>query len=780
MKLTAGLLALAATILLGAMCLPAAAATTDVPQASWPSTITDGNVTATVYEPQPTSWPDRTTLNATAAVILKKAGSSTPVVGTIDLSAATSTDFEGRWVTITNIRILGTHFPMLNTNQAAQLQANITAVAAKLTARKIPLDTLLLALKSAPTQAQPVATNNTPPLIYYSAQPASLVVLDGQPVLAPISGTGLSFVVNTNWSLFQLSTNNQWYLLDNNSWLTAPNFAGPYKPAGTLPADFSKLPNDSSFADVRKYVSNPAPSGPTPAVFVSTTPAQIIVTKGPPQVAAISGTSLQYVTNTGADLVYAPATKTYYVLFSGRWFSATSLNGPWTYATPNLPPDFALIPPDGPIGDALANVPGTAQAQAAVITAQIPQQASMPRSTTTQVTYVGAPNFQPITSTPMQYAVNTSSQVILAAGQYYACENGAWFVSATPNGPWVLASVVPQVIYTIPPTSPLYPVTYVRIYSVTPTVIVTGYTAGYTLGMVTALGVIVYGTGYYYPPYIIAARVPVYFPYPYTYAGGIAYNPASGAWVRGGSVYGPYGGAGAWSSYNPRTGTYAHGSAVWGPYGGSAHGSFVNPYTGRYGSTQQNWNQYSRWGSSTVTGPNRTINTASASNAYGSVGAFNSSTGAQGAGVRTANGSAGVVKGSGGDVYAGKDGNVYQHSDDGWSKWNNGWQPVTPPATPPKNPPATQNRPQGGMTPPQQAENRPQTPAAPPPQNRPQTMPQNFGGGQNRPTQFDPGTYNQLQSDRSARQGGGQRQQFGGGGFGGGGFGGGGGFRRRE
>src|SRR6185312_2455165 len=42
--------------------------------------------------------------------------------------------------------------------------------------------------------------------------------------------------------------------------------------------------------------------------------------------------------------------------------------------------------------------------------------------------------------------------------------------------------------------------------------------------------------------------------------------------------------------------------------------------------------------------------------------------------------SGGAVKTQSGDVYAGHDGNVYQHTDDGWSKWDNGsWQQVNPP-----------------------------------------------------------------------------------------------------
>src|SRR5262249_12019639 len=72
---------------------------------------------------------------------------------------------------------------------------------------------------------------------------------------------------------------------------------------------------------------------------------------------------------------------------------------------------------------------------------------------------------------------------------------------------------------------------------------------------------------------------------------------------------------------------------------------------------------------------------ASASNARGSVGAFSSSTGAEGAGVHTARGNnAAVARGANGNVYAGADGNVYRHTDNGWSKWNDGgWQPVQRP-----------------------------------------------------------------------------------------------------
>jgi hypothetical protein len=154
-------------------------------------------------------------------------------------------------------------------------------------------------------------------------------------------------------------------------------------------------------------------------------------------------------------------------------------------------------------------------------------------------------------------------------------------------------------------------------------------------------------------------------------------------WAHGGTVYGPYGGASAWAAYNPNTGFYAHGSATWDNGYGTAYASFTNPTTGRSGSTTQNVNPYGRWGSSVVSGPNQTVQTASGRDAQGAAGGFSSSTGAEGAGVHGAGGrNAGVVKTAGGNVYAGADGNAYKHTDDGWSKWDNGgWQPVNPPSS---------------------------------------------------------------------------------------------------
>src|SRR6185295_19374739 len=125
--------------------------------------------------------------------------------------------------------------------------------------------------------------------------------------------------------------------------------------AGPLPASFSALPDDASFGDVKKQLpGRKLTAASAPTVFVSTAPAQIIVTDGPPQYAPISGTSLQYAKNTDAALFRDTANATVYYLASGRWFSAPGLDGPWSFATDKLPADFALIPANGPRGFVLA------------------------------------------------------------------------------------------------------------------------------------------------------------------------------------------------------------------------------------------------------------------------------------------------------------------------------------------------------------------------------------------------------------------------------------------
>lgn len=771
----------------------------------WPHTVTGANGTATIYQPQVVSWPERRTLNTRIAMGLTPTGDKAATLGVIEVAFATQTDLPERTVVLSDARLVSAKFPSADPARQAQFETRIREALATLGEKRVPL-AMVIASLGEQDKPRASAVDNTPPRIFASARPASLVVFDGEPVWAPVQGSSLTYAVNTNWDVFRDGATGTLYLLNNGGWLMASDAKGPWMPAGMLPPVFGALPNDANFADVKQAIPGRAFTPQTvPTIFVSTTPAAIIVTSGPPQYTAIAGTSLSYVANTDAAL-FRDKAGTFYYLVSGRWFSARTLDGPWTFATASLPADFQRIPANGPRGFVLASVPGTRQAEEALIEAQIPQQATLSRaSAQVNVVYAGEPRFAPIPGTTLAYATNTSFQVVQVGNAYYACYQGAWFTSTVATGPWSLTPTVPEVVYTIPPSSPLYPCTYVRVYASTATTVTYGYTAGYTMGFVSA-GVLVYGTGYYYPPYIYPGPIPIYYPYPYSYAGatyynsttgawahggaiygpyggaraGTAYNPNTGAWAQGGSIYGPYGGAGAFSAYNPSNGSYARGSAAYGPNGAAGNASWYNANTGRSGSTQQNANAYGRWGSSTISGPNQTVHTQSQSNAQGSAGSFSSSSGAKGAGVSGSGGNrAGGVQTSGGDVYAGADGNVYKKTDSGWQKYDNGsWNTVQQPQRNSQSTTSTQSREQGTAAQSRSGSTQAQPGAASARQG-------SYGGSQERSSEG----FSQLEQDRSARMAGGARQQqFEGmrGGFGGaatgraaGGFGGGrGGFHR--
>src|SRR5216683_1142929 len=196
--------------------------------------------------------------------------------------------------------------------------------------------------------------------------------------------------------------------------------------------------------------------------------------------------------------------------------------------------DFGRIPDDSPKENVKASVPGTHQAEEAVIANEIPQTATVKRSGTTPnppPTIDGPPKLEAIEDTPLQAVANASAPIIRADdGQYYLVQNGLWFVSDSPNGPWVVAASVPPSIYSIPPSSRLHYATYVYVYGSTPDVVYTGYTPGYLGVEIVPAGVVVYGTGYHYRPWIGGYWYPA--PYTYGFGWGLAFTPWCG-WSYG-------------------------------------------------------------------------------------------------------------------------------------------------------------------------------------------------------------------------------------------------------
>ncbi len=149
----------------------------------------------------------------------------------------------------------------------------------------------------------------------------------------------------------------------------------------------------------------------------------------------------------------------------------------------------------------------------------------------------GGPSFKPefdgaaevalLPGTDLQYVVNSETPIIRVEGaDYYGLEAGVWFTAKSLDGPWEVATSVPGLIYTIPTSLPLYYVTYVRVYGSTPEVVYDGYTPGYLGAVETTDGVVVYGTGYDYQPWIGDSWIAA--PETFDLAAQSVYNPAVG------------------------------------------------------------------------------------------------------------------------------------------------------------------------------------------------------------------------------------------------------------
>ena len=99
--------------------------------------------------------------------------------------------------------------------------------------------------------------------------------------------------------------------------------------------------------------------------------------------------------------------------------------------------------------------------------------------------------------------VNASVPVIrVDASTYYALQDGVWFVDTVPTGAWTVATSVPPVIYTIPASSPLHYVTYAYVYGASGDDVYVGYAPGYLGTCVAPEGVVVYGTGWAFRPWV--------------------------------------------------------------------------------------------------------------------------------------------------------------------------------------------------------------------------------------------------------------------------------------
>ncbi len=503
-----------------------------LPASAWPRAIAVSGGSVEIFQPQIESFRGDQ-LAARAAVAWTPTGRP-PAFGVVWVESRVSIDKVAGTVALQDPRVTRVRFATLSKEQEQQGRAILE--------REIPtwnLDLSVLELEASiavneqEMQASE-ALDFTPPRMVFSQEPAVLLLYEGTPIEQPVEGSALRRVVNTPMLVLFDPATRRYYLSGGKFWYEAPAATGPFSPLAlpspAVQAFFDRNPpppieleGDPAEQAAEKAVIEPATP---PRIVVATEPTELFVFDGAPQYRPVGDEAyLLYVANTESHVLVDVMSGETYVLASGRWFRAPSLDGPWVNVPPDeLPGPFRDIPADSDIGDVRTFVAGTDEATDAVADSFIPQTAEIRRDQTFEPAYDGPPRFERIEGTDLSYAVNTPDAVVLDAGRYWACDQGVWYTGDTPQGQMIVADRRPPHIDQVPPTVHIYHTRYVFVYRSTPQVVFVGHTPGF-VGVYRHRGVVVFGTGFVYRPWVGPT---VFFARPATFGVRVVYNPWTG------------------------------------------------------------------------------------------------------------------------------------------------------------------------------------------------------------------------------------------------------------
>jgi len=494
-------------------CPPVAAAEEE----GWPREIQVEGGAVIVYQPQIDSFSGDV-VDARAAVMWRPKDGSEPLFGAVWTTARVEVDRENRLVDFVDIKVPQVRFPAASDEQQQQL-AELLEREAPAWDLEISLDRFIAGMDVLEGGDQLDHLRNDPPKILVSYEPAVLISIDGRPKLQAVENSSLQRVVNTPYLMLFDPMSNAYYLSSDETWFSAREIEGPWRVEKNPPEAVLKL--TPAEPEAQRQVEPEEPDERVPRVVVAFEPSELIVIDGQPDWLPVEGNQLLYVDNTDSDVLMEIGSQRYFVLLSGRWYRATSLDGPWEFVPfDELPASFAEIPAEADVGYLRAHVAGTEEAREAVLDNYIPQTAAVRRDATIEVSYDGQPKFEAIDGTEMAYAANTDKSVIKIGDRYYCCEQGVWYVADAPTGPWKVSDHTPENVDEIPPSSPVYNTRYVYVYDTTPEVVYVGYTPAY-MGSYYWGGCVVYGTGWYYRPWYAS----YYYPRPSTWGFHVRYNP---------------------------------------------------------------------------------------------------------------------------------------------------------------------------------------------------------------------------------------------------------------
>ena len=214
---------------------------------------------------------------------------------------------------------------------------------------KLPDDGNWEAVKKA---VPPAKGDKNVPTIFFSDQPAELIVTDGKPTYSTVGAAGLEYIYDTESDVFRHE--GKLYYLVSGRWFSALNLRGPWSHVPELPAVFASIPPDHAKAHVLAAV--PGTEEARLAVLEAVIPRRATIARdatfefevhyqGEPSFEPIPGTTVSRAVNSPFDVILHEGM--YYLCKEAVWFYSSSANGPWTIAD-TIPSAIYSIPASSP------------------------------------------------------------------------------------------------------------------------------------------------------------------------------------------------------------------------------------------------------------------------------------------------------------------------------------------------------------------------------------------------------------------------------------------------
>jgi len=197
---------------------------------------------------------------------------------------------------------------------------------------------------------------NAAPTVFYSNVPAELLLFDGEPEWELVGNEGLSYATNTKQEIFRIGE--ETYILISGRWFEAQQLDGPWEMVTELPGAFQDIPpEDSDAPHAKSYVrkSVPGTRESWEAALIASIPrkAEIargsessldltVVYSGEPTFTLIDTTEIEMAVNTSYQVFRHKGV--YYLCHNAVWLTAFSAHGPWQFAD-SMPEEFSTIPP---------------------------------------------------------------------------------------------------------------------------------------------------------------------------------------------------------------------------------------------------------------------------------------------------------------------------------------------------------------------------------------------------------------------------------------------------